>query len=152
MARPISVIFFDDGPGLSEALEALLSRQPDLLYQGCFARTDDLVGALVAVGPAVLVVNHDLVRPGNTRALIEQVQRVAPRTRILMWFERHDAVAEGAREQLRAVPGVTGVIDRDGSSVQLLDAIRRAADPPRPLGPAPDREHRSPNGHGQALG
>jgi DNA-binding NarL/FixJ family response regulator len=120
-SRITRVLVVDDHEVFSEALEAFLGRQPDILVVGS-ARDADEAMTLLGKEPHVVLMDLDL--PGTDG--IEATRRIldaAPDTKVILvtGVERPDAIARALSA------GACGYVPKSRAVDEVMDAVRRAA-------------------------
>lgn len=115
----IRVLIADDHAVLRAGLKLLIDAQSDMDVVGEAANGPDAVRSVQATTPHVVLL--DLSMPGGRFAqTIEQLVRVAPRSRVLV-LTMHDDPAF-LQAALRA--GASGYVVKQAADVELLTAIR----------------------------
>ncbi len=146
----IRVVVADDHPIVRSGLRLLLDSDEDIEVVAEAGDIDATLRAVLGHKPDVLVL--DLSMPG-TRTSLEAVPLVrerCPHTATVVLTMQKDP--EYARRSLRA--GALGYVLKDGADVELLEAVRRAADGRTYLNPslgaklaaAPERTGLPPDG------
>lgn len=122
-AKRVSVLSVDDNPLVGEAVERMIAASPDLRHEGHHLDGSAVVRAVSKAQPKVVLM--DLEMPGtDTCALVNELRRVAPDTRVLMLsghLRKHDIL-----QCIEA--GAFGYIHKDRSSDYIVQMIRRVAE------------------------
>ena len=122
MEESIRVLCADDNAIIAMAIEAAIEDEPDLASAGIVHNADDLVGIVDRTGAQVVLL--DLRMPGRDplEALAELRAR-RPGVRVVVFSGFDDAASID-----RAVEaGARGYVSKDGSTDQVVAAIRRVA-------------------------
>jgi len=118
----IRLVLADDHPVVRAGLRQILAEAPDVTIAGEAVDGPDVVRAVGALKPDVLVL--DITMPGAPfLALLENITRNYPRTAVLV-LSMHPEERYAVRA-LRA--GAAGYLSKEQSPALLLDAVRRIA-------------------------
>lgn len=119
---PIHVLIAEDHALLADALQMLLSTQPDMRCIGAVSDGEQAVTQTLALKPDVLLL--DLGLPGlDGLSVVAALQGAAPNVKVLVVTARLDS--QSVRSALRL--GAVGYLPKDENSDELLLAIRRVA-------------------------
>jgi hypothetical protein len=124
MSEPIKVVFFDSGFGIAEALSSLLGRHHDLWFAGCYKTPGDLIGAVLAERPDVVVIHYELLPRNTTRGLLDMLLSASPEVKVVMWFEEPSSP-----------PTTAAAVERSAPVNLLIEAVRHAAGRTTPSAP-----------------
>jgi DNA-binding NarL/FixJ family response regulator len=104
-----------------EGIKAILNQQKDLEVMGTYQTFDELIDGLTELRPQVILLG-DRLEPGmDVLALVERVQRAAPRAQVIVMSSTPDGLIV---HDLLAM-GVTGYLYRgDPLSGALVEAIQ----------------------------
>jgi DNA-binding NarL/FixJ family response regulator len=122
MPERIRVLLVDDHLTVAEALQALLSRQPDLEVVGMAANGRVAIRMASERGPNVILMDQNL--PGESGAEIASRVRAAnPGVAVVMLS------AEMSQDELAAAveAGAVGYVNKSRPVAEVVSAIRRAA-------------------------
>jgi two-component system response regulator NreC len=144
--RPIRLILADDHAAVREALKLLINVQPDLEVVGEAADGEQAVEAAVALQPDVLLMDVSMPKLNGLQATAA-VRRRAPDVKVLT-LTRH-AEESYVGELLRA--GASGYALKQGTSAELLTAIRTVASGRAWLDPEVSNSLVGRYGRGQAV-
>jgi DNA-binding NarL/FixJ family response regulator len=118
----VRVLLVDDDPLVCQGLELMLSSAPDLQVVAAVADGDEVVGAVHAHRPDVVLMDVRMQRMDGlsaTRAVT--AERHAPRVLVLTTFGDED-------EALRAVmAGAAGFLLKTASPAEIIDGVRSVA-------------------------
>lgn len=118
----ISIVLADDHAVLRHGLHSLLNHEHGCVVVGEAADGPMAVELAARLQPDVLVI--DIMMPGMSGLeVIRQVHARAPRTRAVVLSMHADAVY--VREAIRA--GAVGYVLKESPSVELIQAVREAA-------------------------
>jgi two-component system, NarL family, response regulator NreC len=128
---PIDIVLADDHAVVRGALRALLEDQDDLEVVGEAADLRSVREALDSLRPRVLVLDVNMP-DGLSIDLVANFRETAPATEIvLLTMERDMSLARRAMEQ-----GARGYLLKDAAHLELIDAVRHAADGREFISPA----------------
>jgi DNA-binding NarL/FixJ family response regulator len=117
----LRVLLADDHRLVCECLALLLSREPDVEVVGQVTESDEVLRAVRALDPDVLVLDIDL--PGKTGLEIARALRDEEARAAVLLLSRHCDAAH-VEEALKAK--VAGYVVKGAAARDLLDAIRAA--------------------------
>lgn len=122
-AAVISVVLVDDHAVVRGALRALLEAQSDLEVVGEAEDLASAAQAVTALAPLVLVLDVNLP-DGLAVDVVADLREAAPRTQIvLLTMERDLSLARRALDD-----GALGYLFKDSAHLELIEAVRAAAE------------------------
>ncbi len=122
-ARKITIVLVDDHAVVRGALRALLDDQPDFKVIGEAGDLSSARAALAAASPDVLVLDVNLP-DGLAVDALGGFREDAPQTEVvLLTMERDPTLARRAIEA-----GALGYLFKDAAHLELIDAVRHAAE------------------------
>ena len=122
-AAVISVVLADDHAVVRGALRALLEAQSDLEVVGEAEDLASAAQAVTALAPLVLVLDVNLP-DGLAVDVVADLREAAPRTQIvLLTMERDLSLARRALDD-----GALGYLFKDSAHLELIEAVRAAAE------------------------
>lgn len=119
---PITVVLADDHTVVRQGLRSLLERERGALVVGEAADGPAAIALVARLQPDVLVVDIMMPRMSGLE-VIRQLQRSAPRTRVVVLSMHADAVY--VREALRA--GAIGYVLKEAPAAEFALAVHEAA-------------------------
>jgi RNA polymerase sigma factor (sigma-70 family) len=118
----VGILICDDHPLFREGLRRLLSTVPDFEVVGEVERGDEVLSAVRAQRPDVVVLDVEL--PGRSGiSAVEQLRSAASTVRVLMFSGFSDATR--VRAALRC--GADGYVLKNAPPAEIIAAIRRIA-------------------------
>lgn len=126
----IRVMVADDHPLVRRGLINLLGQHPDIAVVGEAASTVDMVSAVQATEPDVLLLDVNMPGPGFVEVLAE-LREAIPRVRTLVVSGYGESIY--ARRALQA--GAYGYISKERAEEELVTALRVVARNRRYVGP-----------------
>jgi DNA-binding NarL/FixJ family response regulator len=118
----LTVLSVDDNPMMAEAIERIMASAGGLRHDGHFFSGQGVPEAVLQKRPAIILL--DLEMPGtDTPALVEELTRIAPDTRVLMLsghLRKNDILA-------CIDAGAFGYIHKSRPPSYIVDAVRRVA-------------------------
>ena len=122
-SRVFRLVLIDDHPIVREGISALLSLETDLRIVGDAGDVDSGIDLIRRLEPDLAIC--DLTMPGCAGGIaVTRLCKECPNTRVLV-LTAHDSL-ECIRESFEA--GAIGYVRKDAPHVDLLSAVRRAAD------------------------
>lgn len=119
---PITVLIAEDHALLADALQMLLSTQPDLRCVGVAQDGEKALAQTLALKPDVLLLDLGLPRLDGL-GVVGALRRAGASTKVLVVTARLDASSVRAALSL----GALGYLPKDEDSDELLLAVRRVA-------------------------
>lgn len=120
MEEPIRVLCADDNAIIAMAIEAAIEDEPDLTSAGIIHNADDLVGTVDRTGARIVLL--DLRMPGrDPLEALADLRSCRPDVRVVVFSGFDDAASIGRAAQA----GAWGYVSKDGSTDQVVAAIRR---------------------------
>lgn len=124
MNGPVSILIADDHAVMRAGLRLLLASQQDMRVAGECGTHGEVVEFLRDSRQPVDIVILDLTMPGGSpAALIEDIVRHHPRTRVVV-LTMHD---DPSYARLAFAAGASGFVVKSAADTELLDAIRTVA-------------------------
>jgi len=128
---PVRILICDDHPLFRQGLRRFLSTVPDFQVVAEVGRGDEVVSAVKARRPDLVILDVEL--PGNSGiAAVEQLRAEGPNPRVLMLSGFSDATR--IRAALRS--GANGYVLKNAPPAELIATIRQVAAGSTVLGPA----------------
>lgn len=122
MGEPIRVLCADDNAIIAMAIEAAVEDEPDLASAGIVHNADDLLGIVDRTGAHVVLL--DLRMPGRDPLdALAELRDCRPDVRVVVFSGFDDAGSIGRATEA----GAWGYVSKDGSTDQVVAAIRRVA-------------------------
>jgi two-component system response regulator NreC len=127
----ITIVLADDHPVVRGALKALLEGQPDIRVVGEAGDIESARAALAAEEPGVLILDVNMP-DGLAVDAVEELRELAPGTEIVLLTMERDLTL--ARRAIDA--GARGYLFKDAAHLELIEAVRQAAEGREYLPPA----------------
>lgn len=147
--QPIRVLAVDDDPMVLDLIRVMLKAAPDIELVATASDGDEVIGAVTAHHPDVVLMDVRMKRLGGIDATAALTKRpAAPRVIILTTFDEQEYVPRAMDA------GAVGFILKSAASKALYDAIRDAHAGASPMSPQSVGHLRSGylDGGGQARG
>jgi DNA-binding NarL/FixJ family response regulator len=122
MTNPVRVLIVDDDPLVRASLTTILGSSPDVVAVGEAADGTEVVAAVAAVGPDVVLM--DIRMPGLDGLAATELVRAhptPPEVVILTTFHADDYVLRALRA------GASGFVLKDTPPARIIDAVLRVA-------------------------